>query len=257
MSEENLAALDDNMPPADEEVKPAEPEVIAEATATPNDEVSVDEPQVIEIDEKQKALNKLAFEKREERRQKLALEQEVAELKAKIPQAPVQVDSEPTLEQFDYDDSAYQAALITYRVKQETQSILKQQEERESVVAQQKTQADFNAKVTKLAETAPDYMDVVGQLPQLPSDTLGAIMQSDNGPQLAYYLGKHLDVADNIASLPPMQAAIQLGVISTQLANAKPEIKTSAAPEPIVPVNASGSVAKSQDDMSMEEIYNL
>ena len=257
MSEENQAALDDNMPLTEEVETVVDTEVIAESTATPDAEVSGDEPQVIEIDEKQKALNKLAFEKREEKRHNKALEQKIAELEAKIPQAPVQVDSEPTLEQFDYDDQAYNAAMIKHQVKQETQAILKQQEQRESVAAQQRTQAEFNAKVTKLAETAPDYTEVVGQLPELPSDTLGAIMQSDNGPQLAYYLGNHLDVADNIASLPPMQAAIQLGVISSQLANAKPVIKLSAAPEPIEPVNASGSVTKDMDDMTMDEIMAL
>jgi len=256
MTDENIAALDENMPPSDEVIEEVEQIESPEDTATSNAEVSSDEPQVIEIDEKQKALNKLAFEKREEKRQRIALEERLAAIEANTPKAPVKVDSAPTLEQFDYDEQAFNAANIKYQIDQAKREIVEEQRNEQLVEQQRKMQADFNQKVNKLTEVTPDYTESIGQLPEFPSDTLDAIMQADNGPQLAYYLSKHLDIADNVASLPPMQAAMALGRISSDLANAKPTIKPSAAPDPISPVDSSGSVAKSEDDMSMDEIYN-
>lgn len=257
MTDENLAALDDNMPPSDEVLEPVVDEVTTEVTAASNTEVPSEDPQVIEISPEQKALNKLAFEKREEKRQRIALEERLATLEAGTPKEPTQAEAAPTLAQFDYDEQAFNQASIKYQVNLATKDILSKQEEQQAQVSQQAAQNAFNTKVIKLTEAAPDYADVVGNLPQFPNDTLNAIMETDNGPQLAYYLGNHLDVADNIANLPSMQAAIQLGMISSQLSNAKPTIKPSAAPEPIAPVNSSGSVATKMEDMSMDQIYEL
>lgn len=253
------AALDDNMPPESEAEQnteqPIETEQVEspEVTATSDTEVS----SVIEIDEKQRALNKLAFEKREEKRRADDLERRLKEIEAKVPKQQPTVESAPKLEDFDFDEEAHRTALIQFEVKKEAKAIVDGQNERQAQQRQQGIQADFNANVVKLTEKAPDYADTVAQLPQLPNETLNAIMESDNGPQLAYYLGKHLDVADQIASASPMMAAMTLGQISAQLANAKPNIKLSAAPEPVEPVNSSGSLSKSQDEMSMDEIYAI
>ncbi len=73
-------------------------------------------------------------------------------------------------------------------------------------------------------------------------------MQHDKGPQLAHYLGKHLDVAESINLM-------KLGEISAQLANVKPTKQPSAAPDPIKPVKPGGSLNKSEDEKSMAEIY--
>ena len=82
-------------------------------------------------------------------------------------------------------------------------------------------------------------------------------MQSEKGPQIAHYLGKHLDVADVIATASPMVAAMKLGEISAQLSNTKPTKQPSAAPDPIEPVKAGGKLNKNAEDMSMDEIYAI
>lgn len=251
------AALDDNMP-TDEATEVSEVnEEVTEVTATSDTEVSSEDSQVIEIDEKQKALNKLAFEKREETRQRKALEEELARIKAQTPQVAVQVEAAPKLEDFDYDQDAYNDALIDYKVNLKAQQIVSQQDERMALERQNKVKADFNARAEKLKAKAPDFDEALNMIPILPTETLNTIMQADNGADLAYYLGKHLDVADAIASLSPTMAAMKLGQISAQLATAKPINKQSAAPDPIEPVTSSSSLSKSQDDMSMEEIMAL
>ena len=76
MTDEDQAALDENMPPESEaekqEAQDLENVDSPEATATSDTEVSGEESQIVEIDEKQKALNKLAFEKSEQEFQKYA-----------------------------------------------------------------------------------------------------------------------------------------------------------------------------------------
>ena len=49
---------------------------------------------------------------------------------------------------------------------------------------------------------------------------------------------------------------MELGKISANL-TAKPNIKLSAAPEPIAPISSGGALNKDVGEMSMEEIYGL
>jgi hypothetical protein len=86
-----------------------------------------------------------------------------------------------------------------------------------------------------------DYQETIALIPPLPKDTLQTLMQAENGPKLAYYLGKHLDVADEISRLPPTIAAMRLGEISVHLSNKNPTTKPSAAPDPINPINSGGT----------------
>jgi hypothetical protein len=77
-------------------------------------------------------------------------------------------------------------------------------------------------------------------------------MSLDNGAELIYHLGSHLDKADALAGMSPMAAMVEIGRMSVEM-NKKPEIKPSAAPDPIEPVQA-GSALSSDigDDMSVD-----
>jgi hypothetical protein len=80
-----------------------------------------------------------------------------------------------------------------------------------------------------------------------------ALMSLDNGAELIYHLGSHLDQADALANMSPMAAMVEIGRMSVGM-NKKPEIKPSAAPDPIEPIQA-GSALSSEvgDDMSMAD----
>ena len=210
-----------------------------------------------EPDGVQKRINKITADKYEQQRRAEAAEQRLASLEAQQPAAPAQSVAEPKVEDFETDE-AYHAALIDHRldVKLAAQATTVQQTrelERRNEVAN-----DFNAKVATFTETTPDYVDTINQIPQLQPETLEAIMTMDNGPQVAHYLGKHLDVADEIATASPMAAAMRLGEIRSQLANPKPNAQPSAAPEPVETLYGGGSGGgKDLDGMSMEEIMAL
>jgi hypothetical protein len=246
--EEQQAALDELATP---------PESVEE-TATVAEEVNAESApateEVAEEDGKpdgvQTRINKITAEKYAEKRRADELEAEIQRLKNETPK-PVESNGAPTLEQFDYDEAAFQSALIDYKVEQKARQIEETQKAAEQRRMAEANQQRFNSKVAEFG--AEDYQDVVGALPQLPGDVLDAIMGADDGPQLAYYLGKHLDVADQITQMSPMAAAMKLGAISAQIA-AKPSTKqVSAAPDPITPISGGASTSKDLEDMSMAE----
>ncbi|MEE8207806.1 MAG: hypothetical protein V3T88_02435 [Nitrosomonadaceae bacterium] len=255
------AAQDPNMPPTDEtevtapaetEVTP-EPEGQAETATAPVEKegsfVNTDSEKV------QARINKITAEKYAEKRRADEAERKLSERDVQPTPQPTQT-GEPKLEDFDYDESAHTNALIDYKVNQKAEQIQQQQQQATSQAQAKQTSDDFNTKVAAFAEKATDYQQVVANIPQLPEDTLNAVMQSDKGPELAYYLGKHLDIADEIATASPMVAAMKLGQISAQLSAPVTATKTSAAPDPIEPIESGSSLSKNVEEMSMDEIYN-
>ena len=250
----DAALVDDNMPPLD----PA-PEQVNESAESETPEASapqaVDKP--VENDGFQKRINKVTAEKYTAQREAKALQERIAQLEAAVPKAP---DAKaPTLEDFDYDDTAYNSALIDHKVKQgvaaESERLQKQGLASQQVQAQQAVAQAFDAKVAECTAKNADYQDKVAQLPQFNADTLSAIMASEQGADLAYALAERLDLADEIANASPMVAAMKLGELSAQL-KVTPQIKPSAAPAPIEPVSSGGALSKDVGEMSMEELYN-
>jgi glyoxylate carboligase len=132
MTEESNAALAEDEA-LDTEIENIEAESEApEATASPDTEATSETAQVIEIDDNQKAINKLAFEKREEKRLRKAAEDRIRELEASqaLPQA-VEKPTMPTQAEYDYDDDKYNAAMDEYQsgmVQYQVQQTLSQQQ---------------------------------------------------------------------------------------------------------------------------------
>ena len=251
MTEEALAAqVDENMPPLDEVVE----ETPAEIESPEQEEVATPESGgfVEELDDKAQArVNKLTFEKHEQKRRADAAVKALEDFKAN--NAPPE-QAEPKLEDFDFDEAQYNAALIKYQTAKGINTAISEYktEQQQNLDNRRQTEINnnFNARVDDFRKATPDYDQTIAGLPDLPGNVLDAVMQAENGPQLAHYLGKHLDVAENITLM-------KLGEISAQLKNVKPTNKQSAAPDPIVPVKSGGTLNKSMDDMSMAEIYAL
>lgn len=73
------------------------------------------------------------------------------------------------------------------------------------------------------------------------------ILESENGPALAYELAKNVAEANRIAMLPPIAAARELGKIESRIASKASEGKqnttqetkrVSSAPKPIAPITS-------------------
>lgn len=201
----------------------------------------------------QKRINKVTADKWEATRRAEAAEAKLAEMQtAQAPQQTV----EPKLEDFDFDEQAHNSALIDYKVDQKAQSLQKQQQDIQTEQAQAEITRKFTENSAKFAEDKPDFNDVLGKVPVLQPAVLNELMSRENGPELAYFLGTHSDVADEIIRMNPVAAGIKIGEISRKLVEPK-QIKPSSAPDPIEPVS-SGGVVESDigEEMSMDAWMN-
>ena len=198
----------------------------------------------------QKRINKVTADKYEQQRRADDLQRQLDEVQAK----PKEVVAAPKLEDFDHDEEAFNAANIKYQVAEAVQAEKAVLNTEAQQVKAAEAQRAFNDRI--VAMNKPDFADVANAVPQLPSGVADALVQSENGAELIYHLGTHLDMADKLANMSPNQAMMELGRISANM-NTKSEIKQSAAPEPIEPITSGGGVLKKDvGEMSMEEIYN-
>ncbi len=194
----------------------------------------------------QKRINKVTADKWEQQRRADALQEELNQLKSTQQTANIQT-SEPKLEDYDYDEQAFNSALIDYKVELKANEIAAKQQESSKQQDQANIAKEFESKSAEFAEGKDDFIEVLGKVPVLQPTVLNAVMSESNGPELAYFLGKHLDIADKIASMNPIAAAVEIGKLSMKLSEPK-QIKPSSAPEPIDGVSSGGAVESSIDD---------
>ena len=247
----DAALVDENMPPLDDVIN--QEELLTDATGESAPLTVEDAP---EVDNTQKRINKITAEKYAEKRKAEDLQRRYDELVAN--QKPIETKA-PTLEEFDYDEEAFNAASISYQVREgmatEAQRLQKEGIATQQEAANQQRADSFNAQVAEVMLQHPDYQERIKTLPQFKQDTLDAIMSSDKGAEIALALSQDLDLAEEIANALPMVAAMKLGELSARL-NMKTQIKTSAAPSPIEPLSSGGSLSKDYSEMTMDEIYN-
>lgn len=193
----------------------------------------------------QTRINEVIAGRHTERRRAEAAESELAELKAKQASVPAK---EPQLSDpnIDFDEDKLSKARINWRVDQRLAETTKntQQTQKEERTAQAKTEIDqkFTERAKVFAVDKKDYMEVMAKVPILQPSVLDALMERENGPELVYFLGNHLDIADSIINMNPVAAGIKIGEISRKLAEPR-NIKLSGAPEPIDPLRSGGTTA--------------
>ena len=185
----------------------------------------------------QTRINKVTADKYAEKRRADALQAKLDEL-SKTP-SNKQVKA-PVLDDFDFDDAAFNLASIQYQVQQELskQNALQKQSESDDKLRQ--ASHDFNQKVSKFGKE--DFFEKVGLIPDLPPGVADALMQSDIGPELIYHLADHLDQADALAGMTPVAAMMELGRMHSTM-TAKTKIEPSAAPDPIQPLSSGGKIS--------------
>ena len=205
----------------------------------------------------QERINKITADKHEERRQREAeakradgLQKQLDEIQAKKPTL-----MEPTLEGHDYDDVAFNTASVAFQVQEQVKAELVSQKAKQEQLNQQasaqEVQTKFNERATALGKD--DFDAKANAIPELPAGVVDAIMGLENGAEMVYHLGTHLDKADSLANMSPMAAMMEIGRISASM-SIKPETKTSAAPDPITPLSSGGSTLEvNEDDMSMAQ----
>lgn len=172
----------------------------------------------------------------------------------------------PQRADFDSDES-YVEALVEHKNAQRWELQQAQQ-------AQAQALQSYQEKASKAKEEYGDFDDVVAQASDHPlwkspqfSHVTEAVMSSDYGPDLVYYLASNLDEADKVASMSPTSAVRYLGKIEGWIdqamsgqTSAKPVV-ASKAPQPYsTPKGASAPVSKKSiydKDISQSEFKKL
>lgn len=217
-------------------------DVIPEGTAPEGEETKQAEPAKTFTQEEVDALvQKRLVKKEREVLRNMQREQAEQAQRARIEQ-------EPKRENFRDDDAYLEARLEQLVEKKAAEKITQLEKQRE----QEKAHEQFLERAEKASEKYPDFQQVTSN-PSLPINEGMAefISDSDAGPDVAYYLGKHPSEAAKIAQMSPIKAARALAQIEAEVGN-KP-VKTSNAPAPITPVGSRGSAQSSLANMDFAE----
>lgn len=176
------------------------------------------------------------------------------QLEAAIPKPGPAVDG-LRLEDFDFDVERYAEA----KAKKAEESALKRYGEEQQTQTRKQAEIQltksWESKTSKAERKYDDFDEVVGEL--APTSHINiAIMQAENGDEIAYYLGQNLNDARRIAALDPISAIREIGRLEAKLLAEPPKAKEpSKAPAPITPVKGSSSANKTifDDGLSQAE----
>ena len=245
---------------------------VSEATASEELHTSDENPEEtlqVDSDKEQKdpwykrRIDELTKDKHEARRHAERLERMLEQISSqqKVPE-PVAPSIQPP-DPNDYAGGQYDPRYLQAQLEYTRVSAIEEAKRAVAAEYEQRAQAEKQAAAASRLETAEaatrakfsDYDAVIegitsdSRLAQNPT-IRAALLGTDNGPEIAYILGKNLDVAYEISQMSPVQAGMRLA----ELMNRAPRtIKN--APTPVKTINTTGTVTgkKTYADMSTAE----
>ncbi len=203
-----------------------------------------------------------------------AAQAELADLRAKVAAEPKpeETDPKPTRANFDdpdaYDealaawgkregqreaDAARKAALEAATKAEETRKAEEQRRAQEAQVLQ--VQESWAAARTKAIEKYPDYVEVAEAEPKDGGPTItdamaAAILQVENGTDVAYHFGQNPEESLRIASIPnPVRQFIEIGRIAERLATPRPVVRRARPVEHITDAPNPADTTDAEPDM--------
>jgi hypothetical protein len=217
----------------------------AETPETPAVETPPAPPTAEELQKKfdrDAAMQRRRYEKdlQAEREQRIRLEERLAKAEPARPADP----GMPTIDKFDNFDE-YVTAKAEYIASQTLSKHEQRQQQEKAQAAQHQTVEGWNKRVA--AADIPDFHDVVASS-DVPMTRImqQAIMESDNGPKLAYHLATNPADAERIAGMTPIGAVRALTLIEEGF---KKPVAVSKATPPITPVGSKATSIKSLLDV--------
>jgi hypothetical protein len=234
-------------------------EVIAEVPAPEQDataapEPVVNAPEVVEAPEGEPKETPKVFTQEDLDAaigKRLAREQRKWEREQKQAEAPKPVPVEQVRQDQFATTDEYVEALTTSKAQQ----IVQQQQ---FAKQQQELLGSYHDKEEAARDKYEDF-EQVAYNPKLPiTDVMAQTIQaSDNGPDIAYYLGTNPKEADRIARLAPFLQAKEIGRLEAKVASEPVTKRTSSAPAPISPVTARGGHSGSFDTTDPRSIKTM
>lgn len=228
-------------------------EVPAEEPKTePTEEVAVPEiPAEPKKKSAQERIDEITRARREAEREreywkKVALEREQREQQVQPPVVAPQGPARPTLDQFETTQQ-YEDALFDWRDRvRDLRSAEVAQRTAEETALQ-----EFNRRAAKLRQENPDFDDVI-EAPVFSPAMREVLLQSENGPEVAYFLGReeNREQAERIRKMPAAKQAYEIGKLESNLLLAKKTKKVPGAPPPITPVGMGGGARTEEPDVN-------
>ena len=237
------------------------PEVEEESDSAP-DTGEDQEKHVQFTPEQQEIFNKTVgvkvAEKRAIEQEKLRLEKELAELRARVP-----TQSQPVVpdlpDPFVLSDEEYrqriqqrERALIEQAQYQARQRAIEDNQRQAQYQAQMKQQEELNASIKSYADRAtklgikPEELQVAGStVAQFGMDDtlVSYILADEHGPLITKYLSANLTELDELSRMPPTLAAVKIATtVKQKAASLKPKVNN--APDPLDTPRGAGSAPK-------------
>lgn len=217
---EEIAAKDDDDDDDDEpEITASEDEVKPEEKAEPSESSTENKD-----DGFQKRIDELTRQYYTEKQQREMFQQQLEDSK----QAEIPIEPGKTLADFEYDEGKF-AQYVQGQAVAEAKAEIERSKQQEAAAA---LRADFSAKEAKFAADVPDYYQVAHYSP-ISTEVARAVQSAEKAPELAYYLGKHPEIATSLSNMHPLDAARELGRIeATKLVKPEPPPKPKPAAAP-------------------------
>ena len=194
-----------------------------------------------------------------ERRQGAEAQDEA--LEATEPERPTRADYP---DDDDWDDALmeYADTKASFTARREINATIEAERTRAETAsianAQEQVRQQYQARIDKYKADKPDFHEVAESPDVIVSVPVAhALMLSDNGPALQYYLGSNPDDAKRIMALAPPLQLVELGRIEAKLAAPPPAAAVpaprtiSAASKPITPLSAGDQAPINKDPQSM------
>ncbi len=193
--------------------------------------------------------------KREARKERQRQErEELQRLQAQRAALEAAKSEEPREANFDdYEDYRAAKAVWMYSSAQ-TERESAQITAKESQIAQQRkaqVAAEFAEQVADAKGRYQDFEQVAFTAP-ISDELAQMVAESEVGADLAYFLGSNTEIAQQVSSLPPIQAARELGRIEASLTAPKPKTTTKVR-APIDPISGGIGSGRDPENMSMTE----
>lgn len=212
-------------------------------------------------DSVQERFNKITKEKNDAIAEKDALlktEEKPAESALEKPVMPKAADFDDT-EEYDVAMGKYQEDLVDFKMAERDSKAATAAAGDKAVRRADDIIENFNKNVedSKIKDKHPDFEEVMKNGIHIKDPDKKAmfrelILDSDQGPELAYQLVKNPEVFQKIQAMSPIQAAKEIAAIEIGLASAGP-VKTSTTPDPLNPVHPKDVVEKNPENMTQTE----
>lgn len=214
------------LPPEPKEEETEQPEEVKAQTESEQPE----KPKVEPSEKLKKRVDKLTAQKSAAERERDELKAKLAELEAKPappekkeePKAEAKANEDPEPKQEEFETyEAWIKAQTRWEIREEMRAAAAKEEAKKAEKAQQTEQARQNEAANNFFDRGegkyPGFVEELTKKPLGLSDVaVGAILELENGEDVAWFLSQNRDIVNDLKKMPPIRAAAMIGKLSVQ-----------------------------------------